>query len=275
MKVIPKPIIKAEDVFLDCISTVHDVKLKQAYTACQDIIQKAEVEFDTRFPLYELYQIKQNLTILGNIGKEEMIKVYDYRMVKAGMPGNKYYNIIKSSATQGKCPFCSVRQVDTLDHYLPKSKYPIFSVTPLNLVPACSNCNTGKKISFPSNDIEQTLHPYYDDIEGESCIKANVLKTNPVSFDYYVDCPNHWSQIKKGRVQNHFDSFKLNELFTSHANQELIGSKLHLQKLFSLSQKSLLEHLQDAHDSRRVTLGINSWQSVMYLSLLNDMVFHL
>lgn len=270
MKVISKPTIKAKDVFLDCVSTVKNAKLKQEYTDCKDIIQNAEIEFDKRFPLNDLYQIPQNLIILGNIGKAEMEKVYTYRMVKPGMPGNKYYNILKSSAPHGKCPLCSVRYADTLDHYLPKSKYPVYSVTPLNLVPACTQCNVGKKISYPRNNIEQTFHPYYDNVENESWIKADVLRTTPVSFNYYVDCPNNWSQIQKDRAQNHFNSFNLNELFASHANEELRGSRIHLQKLFSISIDLLKEHLCDAYSSRRDTLGINSWQSIMYFSLLND-----
>lgn len=270
MKAIPKPIFKAKEVFLDCISTVQNENLKKDYTDCQDIIERAEFEFDTKFPANELYLILQQEKLLGRIGKTEMEKVYTYRMVKAGMPGNKYYNLIKSSAPYGKCPLCSVRDVDTLDHYLPKSKYPKYSVVPLNLVPACTPCNTGKRISFPKNDVEQTFHPYYDNVENESWIRADVLRTNPIGFNFYVQCPNHWSQILKDRARNHFNSFGLNELFTSHANEELRGSKLQLQKLYSLNPILLSDHLNDAYDSRRNALGINSWQSIMYNSLLND-----
>jgi hypothetical protein len=266
---IPKPTIKAKEVFIECISTVDNSQLKQDYTDCQDIIENAEEEFDEKFPLYEIHQIPQNLTILGGIGKEEMKKVYTYRMVKIGMPGNKYYNILKSLAPHGKCPLCSVRGVDTLDHYLPKSKYPIFAVTPVNLVPACTPCNIGKRISFPTNEAEQTFHPYYDNVQSESWIKAKVIQTNPISFDYFVDCPNTWVQIQKNRAKNHFDAFNLNELFSSHANEELRGVKLHLQKLFNLHPGLLVEHLTDSYSSR-LELGINSWQSIMYFSLLND-----
>jgi len=270
MRTIPKPTLKAKDVFLECISTVDNDQLKKDYTDCQDIIVSAEEEFDTKFPLHEIFQISQNPTVLGNIGKSEMEKVYSYRMVKDGMPGKKFYSILKSSAPYGKCPLCSVRSVDTLDHYLPKSKYPVYSVVPINLVPACTPCNKGKLISFPQNDVEQTLHPYYDNVQDESWIQATVLQTKPISFNYYVDCPNTWSQIKKDRASNHFNAYNLNELFTSHANEELRGAKLHLQKLFNQNPDLLIEHLSDAYSSRRGELGINSWQSIMYFSLLND-----
>lgn len=269
MKSIPKPAMKAKDVFLECISTVNDIQLKQDYDNCKDIIEDAELDFDQKFPLYQIHQISQNNIVLGNIGKEEMEKVYTYRMVKTTMPGNKFYNILKSSAPYGKCPLCSIRSVDTLDHYLPKAKFPVFSVTPLNLIPACTPCNVGKKISFPTNSTEQTFHPYYDNVETESWIKANVLQTNPISFNYFVDCPDHWSQTQKDRAENHFNAFKLNELFSSHANEELRGSRLQLQNLFNSNPSLLINHLNDSYLSR-LELGVNSWQSVMYYSLLND-----
>lgn len=272
MKTILKPALNARDVFLDCVSTVNDAILKQQYEDCADTIEIAEADFEAKFPNHQIYQIPQNLIVLGTIGKTQMKPVYDYRMVKPGMPGHKYYNQIKSAAPHDKCPLCSVRKVDTLDHYLPKSKYPVFAVTPINLIPACTPCNKGKHIDYPKSNIDQTLHPYYDNVENESWIKANVLQTNPISFEYYVDCPNAWSQILKDRSINHFNSFNLNELFSSHASEELRGAKRHLIKLYNDNPNLLHDHLAEAYDSR-LELGLNSWQAVMYNALLNDVWF--
>jgi hypothetical protein len=206
---------------------------------------------------------------LGNIGKEEMKKVYDYRMVRSTMPGNKYYNQIMSSAKYGKCPLCSVRSVDTLDHYLPKSKFPLYAVTPINLIPACTPCNKGKLIDFPKNSEEQTLHPYYDDIENEFWIKAKVLQTSPIGFEFYADPPSNWPELLKKRVINHFTAFNINALFSDHAIEEYRGSKKQFISLYENHPDLLKKHLFDCYNSR-LELGRNSWQAVMYNSLLND-----
>lgn len=269
MKRISKPTLKAKNVFLDCISTVANQTLKQHYTDCQDIIEAAEDDFEDKFVPCNIYQIARNSVVLHPIDKDEMKKVYDYRMVKPGMPGNKYYNKLKSSASHGKCPLCSVRDVDTLDHYLPKSNYPVFAVTSINLIPACTPCNKGKLISYPKTSEDQTLHPYYDSVEDEPWIKASVLQTTPISFEYYVDCPVHWNQTLKDRAKNHFNSFKINELFSSHASEELRGIKQQLIKLYNASQNLLEVYLTESYDSR-LALGINSWQAVMYFALHND-----
>jgi len=272
MKVIAKPSVKVRDVFLECISTVDNVELKHDLAACVNIIETAEDDFESKFPINEIYTIPQNSIVLGRIGKAEMKSVYDYRMVKAGMPAHKYYNKIKSSAPYGKCPLCSVRGVDTLDHYLPKSKYPVFSVTPVNLIPACIPCNKRKHIDFPRTGEEQTLHPYYDDIENYTWLWASVLQTNPISFNYYVNPPDVWPKILKDRTLNHFASFNLNELFSSHASEELRGAINQLTKLYNENTNLLTLQLRECYNSRSA-LGLNSWQAVMYRTLLNDVWF--
>jgi 5-methylcytosine-specific restriction endonuclease McrA len=247
MKKILKPSIKVREVFTTTISTVENVILKEELTKCIDVLELGESDFEDKFDKNEIHKIPQQLSIFGNIGKNEMKKVYDYRMVRSIMPGYKYYSQIKLSAKYGKCPLCSVRIVDTLDHYLPKSKYPIYAVTPINLIPSCTPCNKGKQIDYPKNSKEQTLHPYFDDVENDSWIKAKVLKTNPISFEYFLDCPSNWSKILEDRVHNHFISYNINELFSSHANEEFIGSKKQFIKLYNMSPELLKAQLSSSN----------------------------
>ena len=269
MKTIAKPTITVREVFLKCISSVDDAKLKDSLTNCVETLEAAETDFDKKFNTHEIYQISRVANIYGPIGKDQMKVVYDYRMVKVGMPGRKYYDQIMDSAPNGKCPLCSVRIADTLDHYLPKMKYPVYSVTPLNLVPACIQCNKGKLTDYPTSSEEQSLHPYYDDVENELWIKANVLQTTPVSLEYFASPPTNWSHIQKDRVVFHFATYNLNGLFSSHANEELRGAIGQMINLYNNDPQLLRAHLRECHNSR-LALGINSWQAVMYGALLND-----
>ena len=62
------------------------------------------------------------------------------------------------------CPACGEPGgPNTLDHYLPKTTYPHFSVEPHNLVPMCDACQ-GKKLANVG-DIDHPkffVHPYFD-----------------------------------------------------------------------------------------------------------------
>lgn len=62
------------------------------------------------------------------------------------------------------CPACGEAGApNTLDHYLPKGKYPHFCVTPLNLFPMCDACQTNKKEkTSDATDPRFFLHPYFD-----------------------------------------------------------------------------------------------------------------
>lgn len=272
MKKIDKPIFKVREVFLECISTVNDQTLQSNLNDCVAILENAETDFESKFLSNSIHQIGQVGVVKAPIGKNEMTTVYDYRMLKKETPRREYYNKLISSAAYGKCPLCSVREVDTLDHYLPKSKYPIYAVTPINLIPACFKCNKGKSISYPTNSMEQTLNPYYDNIENDEWLDAEVLKTSPISFRYFVNPPAHWQQILKDRVTNHFESYHLNELFSSHANEELRGTRNQLVNLYNNHPDLLIAYLEDSHNSR-LELGKNSWQAVMYRTLFYNTWF--
>lgn len=63
------------------------------------------------------------------------------------------------------CPSCGEPgKPNTLDHYLPKSVYPHFSVEPFNLFPMCDACQGLKDVKIGDADHPRYfLHPYFDD----------------------------------------------------------------------------------------------------------------
>jgi hypothetical protein len=70
------------------------------------------------------------------------------------------------------CPMCGSMHSGTLDHYLPKNGFPIYSVFSKNLVPACK-CNSKRKEQIlGANPGERVLHPYFDDCLGERLLSA-------------------------------------------------------------------------------------------------------
>lgn len=77
------------------------------------------------------------------------------------------YDALKGGRDEGLCPLCAHRDVEAPDHQLPKSKYPLLSVVPVNLVPACHRCNAIKSDADPKTASEQALHPYFDDLGTE------------------------------------------------------------------------------------------------------------
>ncbi|MFL1875036.1 HNH endonuclease [Hansschlegelia beijingensis] len=61
------------------------------------------------------------------------------------------------------CPVCGSPVTGHLDHYLPRSVYPEFSIMRANLVPACVHCNSGVKGDTVHGERPRRfIHPYFD-----------------------------------------------------------------------------------------------------------------
>lgn len=273
MRKIPKPKFQVLEVFMACIETIRE-PLNQALTNSTENIENAEKDFESKKQTNNLYKISQNEVVNVVVDKKVLINVYKDKLAKTKFPRARvYYDMILNSAPQGLCPLCSQRRVSTLDHYLPKSLYPLLSVTPINLIPSCSDCNTGKKINFPSKSSEETLHPYYDDVEVFSWLKMRIIQVKPLLVVYYTAPPNYVLELLSQRIAFHFDNFKLNSLYTSHAMQEFENIKFQLTNLFIRGgTNQLVEHLQDCYESR-LRVNINSWQTAFYECLLKDANF--
>lgn len=273
MRRIDKPTITVSDVLIDCISNMQDMALKEALTNSIDVMENAETELEEKIRTNTLYRIPHNQEINRIANATNLKKIYTDRMVKKDNNGRKYYDLLLLSAPKGKCPLCSQRQATTLDHYLPKSFYPLLSVTPINLVPSCKDCNTGKLTDYPTQCNEETLHPYYDDVEGFSWLKMKLIKRNPIIVEFCVNPPQGISNVLKERLEHHLLNFKLNDLYTSHAIEEFENIKQQLTKLYGKGGTLLLkEHLQECFESRESILK-NSWQTAFYKGLWEDEEF--
>ena len=71
----------------------------------------------------------------------------NYNLLSEAGPMSAMRGDLMAAARNALCPFCGRDQVGTLDHYLPKSRYPELSVLGANLVPACETCNRLKGTS--------------------------------------------------------------------------------------------------------------------------------
>ena len=203
---------------------------------------------------------------VGPASAEDMISLYRDQMVAAKSPGRAAYDLIKAASPNDKCPLCGVGVVRTLDHHLPKSKYPDLSICPRNLVPACDFCQTGKLSKHPSNASEQTLHPYYDDFSAEQWIHGTLSTIGNPVVQFHVAAPAHWPPIDRERVKRHFDVVKLATVYSSNANDDLSAMREYLVTLGARGGgAAVLAHLDGERGRWRSRL--NSWQHVMYQTI--------
>ena len=193
-----------------------------------------------------------------------MIKVYTGRMVPTTQPGRPVYERIIGAPIDDRCPLCGVGIVTTLDHHLPKSEYPVLSVVPTNLVPCCSWCQGAKREAFPDQSENQTLHPYYDNVEAAVWLQADVVVGVPATFKFRVAPPQNWSALIRRRLERHLEVFDLQRLFVSNAASHLSEIRHSLNYLHQTSGSvAVREHLEREALSREA-VHRNSWAAAMY-----------
>lgn len=267
MKKLTPPNDDAIVVFETCIARVRDADLKRRLQSCSEEIGEAAEEFNQKAALAELHTIEAKDNVANAVSVDEMKKVYTGRMAKKLAPGRIYYDRIMALPEHGRCPLCSQRVVSTLDHHLPKAHFPSLAVSPLNLIPSCQDCNKTKSEEIPRNSEQETLHPYYDDVESFSWVKAKLEESIPVVVEFYVDPPQNCDGVLKERLKHHFRTFELSALYSSHAAEELASIEYIARKIFEDGGSNELERfLKDAAESRK-QVNMNSWQTALYTCL--------
>ncbi len=229
MRKISYPRIDCHDVYLTCLQSVANTAQGRGYkiklTAISPLVKAEWDAYEDRTGSTDLHLFQfcahgnKNQRIINDVTKHELMTLYTEYMVKGRESARNIYDILRSSSN-GLCPLCGIGFVSTLDHYLPKARYPVFSVNPKNLIPACDTCNKGKGSSTYSTKESQPLNPYFssDIFYTQDWLKARVIKSRPLSFEFYVDPPDDWSPVDKQRVRNHFTDFNIGEKYSIHAS---------------------------------------------------------
>lgn len=270
MRTLTKPEYDVGDILDVCISNIASEDLSSRLMGIKPLLKTAASDYEIAATNSKLYKIKSTSGIAPNVTTDEMVNLYDQKLVKLKQPGRTIYEKIRSAPINDRCPLCAQRDVGSLDHYLPKTDFPAFAITAINLVPACSSCNKIKLKQSATTAEEQTLHPYFDDVENEPWLKAQVIDTSPASFSFYVDPPSHWDEILKSRTKHHFNLFKLAKLYVSHAADELTNIRGTLVDLHAKTgMLGVRGHLNQQARSRR-TAHVNSWQTSTYQAMADS-----
>lgn len=263
---IPSIVGKEKDIYRECAS---DFTGKDEYArialAYVEKVEKCSKEYVTYIPY--------NIVALPHISiqdreKEIINKVYEEKFAKKNSIGRKYYDIIMANA-KGRCPICGSGKLKNLDHFLPKSKYPLLCVTPINLIPTCRDCNMEKGAEISDNYYEIPFHPYLE-IMNDEWVECDLLfysdETFSVTFKNGYDKslnPDMWKKYCAHMRINDLDS-----TFSSRAEEELENVReMYKNELILCGKLNLKASLLEVKNSAE-QIDINSWKAALYRALI-------
>lgn len=269
MRHISAPICQVRCTLELCISKIRDTDYKSRAFSVAGLLEDAEASYREYGPRGSLYKFDATNNV-GALTGEEMVDLYDNRFSKKGHPAREIYDSLKAAAKFGICPLCGQRPVATLDHYLSKSTHPTFAITPLNLVPCCSDCNKAKLDYVAEEAAEQTFHPYFDNFSSGVWLKASVVAAQPPAVLFFTEPPEHWPDVDRARITVHFSKLRLAELYGANAAQEMAQIASGLREISEkLGVEAVRDHLEEQRRSREAA-EINSWQAAFYTALVSS-----
>lgn len=273
MKTLPEPRFGALEVLESCASRLHDAGLVARLRAAAPTVGTAEADYRRLGSAAQLYEINAEPNVGGHVSTDEMIKLYKGTLSRSNSRSRHYYDSLKLSAPNDICPLCCQRVVKTLDHYLPKTGHPALAVTPLNLVPACSDCNKHKLDRIAANAREQTLHPYFDDVSSDRWLAAEVMESSPPAAVYFVRAPATWDAVLRDRLTVHFQTFGLGELYAAQSGAEMVSIRYALAEASSAGGADGVMKFLQQQARARSRADQNSWVAVLYAALSESMWF--
>ncbi|MFH6770268.1 hypothetical protein V8G56_16075 [Gaetbulibacter aquiaggeris] len=154
-------------------------------------------------------------------------KLFDYDMFCDFNKKSTYffYNAYNLSANLDipTCPYCNrmctktVTQPTkitrpTFDHWFPKSKFPLLSLSFYNLVPSCNVCNGGK--SSTPFELNTHFHPYHKSNKRDETLlyKFSYDNSDYSSFNFKLITENNFSDVST-------KAFKLEDIYKMHEDE--------------------------------------------------------
>lgn len=281
MKKLSSPPFTSLELFDESVASLTDPLQREKFVANRTLVEEriddfnAETVTKTWCNLPRVTLGNPGAIVVGTLSKEELVNLYDVGVVGSSGRSRDIYDKIKLAA-HDECPYCGGigdighdGKLGTADHYLPKSRFPVYSVLPINLVPACFVCNSSMGSNFAVTPDLQPVHPYLDEAHffSEKWIHAVVKDVTPIEVDYSVAAPAHWTEVDRRRAAQHFLGCKLETRYRSRVHSELSPlvsqRKTTLKSLSAIHFRAVLESV-----ANEIALPLNGWKRALYAGLV-------
>ncbi|MGE8180505.1 hypothetical protein [Pseudomonas mandelii] len=201
--------------------------------------------------------------------KQSLIGLYSAK------EGQFHYDILASLRRDHRliiCPSCGGPVVPgTLDHYLPKTTFPEFSVLLVNLTPMCNACQEAKGASFlTENNQKKYLHSYFDEIILP--IYSVHFSGNLMTPEFSVLFNNLLPPAHLELARQHIAGTKIEERFLSYCETKYIHILKTSEKLRRAGNSELLEFTVETFLDNAELSSINCWEAIFYRSVLSSPV---
>ena len=272
MRHLIKPEFDVKKIVEECSESYRDDDKRQQFNDNSEYIKRMSQEYDTHADSGDWIAIIREDMVNGVISVSEMKNLYEKKFAVHLDVRGKYYDKILNLAQGGKCPICGIGQVSNLDHYLAKSIYPTYAVTPVNLIPVCRDCNFYKLDKTINSNDDAPLHPYYEDVDEIEwlCAKITISEDTFVATYFINSLIGCYKPELYTRLCNHFTIYKLAMAYSTQATTEIAENlQFWKEKYFEWGELEFVNYLKDCLRSKEKHQK-NTWNTALLRALIND-----
>jgi len=173
------------------------------------------------------------------------------------------------------CPSCGEDGYPrTLDHYLPKEKFPEFSILSSNLVPMCDTCQGEKLSKTVTDDGEKIfLHPYYDRLDNIQVLVAQIIPPFTSGTITRLGINHDLQPVDLRQLcERHFQEIGIDSRYDRYFQQQYLRIKKLFAQARTVANIDLNDVINDVSQFKRMASfkSVNSWDHVFYSSVIKN-----
>lgn len=241
----------------------------------KDILLNIQDDIESQFDIYsgkfrdkKLYEITS--LAFSEEEKESLINLYQYRSaiiqkIKGAILDSQEITI------NNTCQYCTLSEVSTLDHIIPKKSFPEFSVNPLNLFPCCAKCNSKKSNLWIKNDKHLFLNLYLDELPNKKYLIADFdFKDNIPMVTFSLGNPENIDNRTYEIIESHFSRLDLLRRMRERSNEKITDIINAIKGNYKLNSDidSVKSAIRETEENNKKVYGYNHWKSVLILSII-------
>lgn len=232
----------------------------------QTILESVEKEVIKNFGNNLIYYSKDYLTREDINFNEDEKKLLKNKIYGEWFYKSVLYNQVKLQTDN--CCYCYIGPVDELDHFFNKNDHPELSISNVNLIPSCTNCNKTK------SQTAVYIQPYYEDISLYQWLNCDLNWENSLKRPipvFSIVQPKGMTDEMYGRLEIQLPQKKIIDVLTKKATDHISAEWSTWQYTFNFANKVDFKIiLKNGADEKEKVYGINSWQYQISANLYKD-----
>ena len=248
--------------------------IKTRLLKLNSIIEIEFKKFDKKFRDNKLFSLVPNLVLTQ--AKDDLLTLYDYQSSVISMLRENIRKL-QMNTIISTCQNCTIDSVNTLDHILPKAKYPEFVVNPKNLFPCCSTCNSYKLDSMGNLLSNKFLNLYLDPLPKEQYLFVDIFLDANMEMDFYFYLKNVKNRIDLNlfsTIENHYRNLHLFDRMKFKSTEYISELENKIRSFrASLKVKEITTILIAAINEDKAAYGDNHWKCIFELAFIQSPIF--